>query len=202
MTPSWTVAPALRLGAGMHGTVSLPNVGSPLDGPRTLVFRSTRPVYALFDTRRLEDAYGLAVAIAAARTVHFADGFMDPERTAPNVLEEDLVIFNPATLTAELPDQDATVSIIFRYVDGHVLTLQRTVFAGAALWLSIAELPEVIAEARDNGRYFYSIEVSSDVPIVAQMFHTDVELGMNAGSGGFSTLGMQLGPLTFLGMGG
>lgn len=186
-----TLAPNAR-GRITIDAATLPQVPS-----LTAVVRSTQPVYTATKFVRVEDSYAAGVAVSAGTNFHFAEGFTDPSRTAPNQLEESLTIFNPYGAAFDLAQTQANVTFTFRYTDGASFTINRTVEGGSGLNLRVSSLQEVIDQANIHGRYFYSIEVSSSLPIVAQFMHTDRSLGseQNAG-GGFSTLGTSYGTLT------
>ncbi len=169
-------------------------------GPYTLVYRCATPIHGGFSMERTEDRYGTQMATSAGMEYHFAEGFTDPSRTAPNVLEEFVTIFNPNAASFGTTDADATINLTFRYSDGTMFTIQRAVAAGTAEHIEISGLQEVINQAEMNQRYFYSIEVTSDVPVIAQMLHTDATLGEeDRATGGFSTLGTLFGSRVRLG---
>jgi hypothetical protein len=164
------------------------------DGPYTLVYRCATPIHGSFSSERTEDRYGTQMATSAGMEYHFAEGFTDPSRTARNVLEEYVTIFNPNAASFGTTPADATITFTFRYTDGTMFTIQRAVAAGTAEHVEISALQEVINQAEMNQRYFYSIEVASDVPVIAQMLHTDATLGEEGrAAGGFSTLGTLFG---------
>jgi cyclophilin family peptidyl-prolyl cis-trans isomerase len=185
-TPAFTFTAALTVAAGQAGTFeqALPQ-GT--DDTFALVYRASSAVHASYSVRRSEGTYGGAVPTIAATQHHFADGFTDPSRSAPNVLEDVLHVYNPGA--------DASVRISIRFNDGFVLELDRTIAAGTLDRLEISRLPEVIEQATENQRYFYACEVLSDVPVVAQMLHVDVSLGSNTHlfGGGFIVSGVLAG---------
>lgn len=160
----------------------------------SIAYSASAPVYAEYEVRRSEGNYGGAVPISAANDYHFAEGFTDPSRAEPNVLEESLHLFNRNGPAFGVPEADADVRITFRFTDGFELSIDRAVAAGTLMRVSISSLDEILAQGVEHGRYFYSVEVESDVPIVAQMLHTDVSLGTSGlGGGGFILPGTTFG---------
>lgn len=160
------------------------------------VYRSTLAVHSSYSFIRNEDSYSTPVGTHAGADFHFAEGFTDPARTSSHELEETLTIFNPFGTVFDLATEDASITLTFRYADGHTFSINRTVEGGTGLNINISELQEVIDQAVLNNRYFYSIEVSSDLPVIAQLMHTDISLGLiSHAGGGFSSLGASLGTL-------
>jgi cyclophilin family peptidyl-prolyl cis-trans isomerase len=169
------------------------------DDVYSLVYTATNPVHASYSLRRSEASYGGAVPVLAANLHRFAEGFTDPSRAAPNVLEDSLYIFNPMAPGFGVPASDAAIHITIRFTDGFELEIDRVAAAGTLLRVGISTLDELIEQATENGRYFYSIEVASDVPVVAQMLHTDTSLGFVAlRGGGFALSGAVAGTTTRL----
>lgn len=191
-TPSLSFPAAIVLAAGGAGRFE---IELPDDlGPASAVYTSNGPVHASFLVRRPESGYGGKVPIIAGESVHFAEGFVDPDRVSPHELEEAIHLFNPFGSALGIEAQDATVQITFRYADGFEMTIERVVAGGTMSRVAISSLPEVIEQAEANDRFYYSIEVSSVLPILAQMLHIDVRLGtmMDIG-GGFISAGSSLG---------
>lgn len=161
------------------------------------VIRSTEAVFSSQWYKRIEDSYAAGVAVTAGTTFHFAEGFIDPSRTGANALQESLTIFNPMGTAFGVADQAAALTITFRFIDGTSISIERSVGGGTGLNLQLSLLPELIEEANEREHYFYSMEVSSDVPIIAQFMHTDAMLGLSIGAGGgFSSYGTTTGSLT------
>lgn len=169
------------------------------DVPLTVVYRSSEAIHAISEVARAEDRYRTQMAVEAGQQYHFAEGFTDPSRTARNVLEEYIYVFNPNSTTFGVADQMATLSITFRYTDGTTFSIPLTVAAGTTEHLELSALQELIDQADLHDRYFYSVQVSSDVPIIAQMLHVDATLGdPDRATGGFTTLGTVFGARTRL----
>ncbi|MGE3107746.1 MAG: hypothetical protein AB7G11_12150 [Phycisphaerales bacterium] len=167
----------------------------------TLVYNASGPVHVSYFGRRFEQIGG-AVPVLAGTEQHFAEGFSDPSRTqGTNAnLFESLHLFNPFGEPLGIPSQTADIRITFRYTDGFELSLERTVGGGVASWLNVGDLPEIRQQAEENRRFYYSIRVQSDVPIVAQLHHLDqgTNPANSAFGGAFVLPGFALGPTTRL----
>lgn len=196
-SPFMSFPDALVVGAGRHAGTGweLPQI--PADR-FTLVYSSSEAVFASYSMVRAEAVYGGGVPVTAATIILFAEGFLDPGRAAPNVLEETIAIYNPHGPRLGVPERDAEVTITFRFADGFELTLDRTIGGGEMDRVEVSRLPELIEQAEMFGRFYYSIELRSNVPIVAQMLHTDLSLGFGGQAqpgGGFVYGGTVLGGL-------
>lgn len=184
----------INVDGGTYVAIEFPTLEDQPSGPFTLVYRSDVPIYAAVEMMRTEDRYHTQMATSAGTEYHFAEGFTDPSRTERNVLEEYITVFNPNSAAFGTSEMDATVTFTFRYTDGTTFSINRNVAAGANEHVAISDLQEVIDQANLHDRFFYSIEVSSDVPIIAQMIHTDATLGeAGRATGGFATLGTIFG---------
>jgi hypothetical protein len=161
------------------------------------VYRSDVPIYASFEVTRSEGGYGGPVPVVAGTDFHFADGFTDPSRTQSNSLEELVHIFNPNAASFGRTAADANVTLTFRFTDGFTMTVNRTVASGTMARIDVTALPELIEQATMHHRFYYAVELSSDVSVIAQMLHTDVTLGgsgLARMGGGFITDGGFLTP--------
>lgn len=137
------------------------------------------------------DGVSHPVATTASTDLLFAEGFMDPARAGDDVIET-LSLYNPNSLFFTGQDSDAEVAIQFLYGDGFVVTINRTIAGGARLDLDLHTLQEVLDQGNNNQRFFYSIRVTADLPMIAQFWHFDLTLGNLQPSGGFGTLGSPL----------
>lgn len=195
-TPEFTFLNALTIDGGRRGTFSnlLPTgVGDVF----TLVYRSDAPIFGSFEVVRSEGGYGGSVPVAAGTDFHYADGFIDPSRTQSNSLEEIVHIFNPNATSFGRDEQLAQVLFTVRYTDGFTLSFPQTMDAGGMLSFNITSIPSLIDQARLHQRYYFALEITSDVPIIAQMLHTDVTLGGSGSTrmgGGFITDGSFFSP--------
>ena len=135
------------------------------------------------------DAISNPFAYSASTTWRFAEGFMDPARAGVDVFET-ISVYNPNSFFFTGQNSAVLVTFNFRYADGHTVTETREVGAGRRLDLDLHNLRSILDEGNNNQRFFYSIEVVSDLPIIAQMWHFDLTLGDRQPSGGFATLGM------------
>ncbi len=139
-----------------------------------------------------EDIVANPIATSAATNNLFSEGFMDAARAGDDLFET-ISVFNPNAALFGLTDQDANVTFRFLYNDGTIVNVNRTVPAGKPVDLVLDELEEVLDQGPSFGRYYYSIEVVSDIPVIAQMHHYDLTLGSLQPSGGFGVLGLQSG---------
>jgi hypothetical protein len=87
----------------------------------------------------------------------------------------------------------ANVTFTFFYTDGFSFDHSVAIGGGRRLDLDLHTFQAILDQGTMNNRFFYSIRVSSNVPIIAQMFHYDLTLGGLQASGGFSTLGTLTG---------
>lgn len=157
----------------------------------SVVYVSDAPIHSSYSFIRPDDSHAAPVALGVANRYDFGEGFTDPSRTALYSLEESVSIFNPFGAAQGFAPQDANVTLTFRYSDGFSFTLNRMIAGGTGDRIQVSSLQEIIDQAEQNGRYFYSIEVASDVGIVAQMMHVD-RMGSSSGGGGFTAGGTIL----------
>jgi cyclophilin family peptidyl-prolyl cis-trans isomerase len=135
-------------------------------------------------------------AYTAATSHLFAEGFMNGAR-ANNDLFETISLYNPNSADFSAPAVQASVTVRFLFNDGFVLAQDYTVDAGRRLDLPLTTNAGLLAQNASN-RFFYSIEVVSDVPILASMSHYDLSLGGVQPSGGDIFLGTQRGTVVAL----
>lgn len=151
-------------------------------------------LYAAASYTAMGDVVSTPLAINTARTWSFGEGFMDPARAGVNVFET-ISLYNPNSVFFTGANTTANVTINFIYGDGFVLTQNATIGGGARLDLLIDENQGVLDQGTNNGRFYYSIQIVSDVPLISQMFHYDLTLGGLQASGGFTTLGTPSGTI-------
>src|SRR5262249_22808914 len=92
----------------------------------------------------------------------------------------------------------ANITLNFIYTDGFVLQQNETISGGGRFELNVDQFQPVLDQGNNEHRFFYSVRITSDVPIISQMFHYDLTLGGAQASGGFSTLGLPSGTVTRL----
>ncbi|MBC7770929.1 MAG: peptidylprolyl isomerase [Pyrinomonadaceae bacterium] len=156
------------------------------------------PLYAHSSLTAQGDVASTALAVRAATTWSFGEGFMDPARAGVNVFEN-ISLYNPnSTFFTGGANVTANVTINYIYNDGFVLSQSATVTGGGRFQVNIEDYQPVLDRGTINNRFFYSIQVISDVPIIAQMFHYDLTLGGAQPSGGFTTLGTPGGTIVAL----
>lgn len=153
---------------------------------------SSTPVYAHASVVALGDAVSNPFATNVANAFLFAEGFMDPGRAGDSVLET-ISVYNPNSVFFTGQNTTANITFQFMYGDGFVVTHTAQVLGGARLDLTLDEFQPILTQGTQNGRFFYSIRVSSDIPMMAEMLHYDLTLGGLQASGGFSTLGTPQG---------
>lgn len=136
-------------------------------------------------------------AYTAATHHDFGEGFMNGARAGTTLFEE-VGLFNPnGTFFSASQAQSTTVTLRFLFSDGFVLTKDYTLAADGFKFVDLTTLPELLAQNANN-RYYFSLDVVSDIPIVAQMRHYDTSLGGLQASGGDSTIGTQRGQVVGL----
>lgn len=149
-------------------------------------------VYAHAATLQRTDEVANPIAAYATTQTIFAEGFMIPFRAGIDVFE-DLVVYNPNVFGSNRIATKVTVRLL--YSDGFVLSRTIDIPGGGFYHLALHEDQEILDNNRDNQRFFFSIDVQSELPVVSQFFHYDLTLGANLPSGGFSTLGTPLAEL-------
>ncbi len=154
-------------------------------------------IYAASAVTALQDVASTPLAILAATQWHFGEGFMDPARASVNVFET-FSLYNPNSVFFTGTNTTANVTINFLYGDGFVLSQAATITGGGRFEMNVDETQAVLDQGTNNGRFFYSVQIVSDVPIIAQMFHYDLTLGGLQASGGFTSLGTPDGTITRL----
>ncbi len=149
-------------------------------------------IYAQAEHNQGDDLVGYPSATRLAKNIHFAEGFMNPNRAGADVLET-LSVFYPNQVSAS----SANIDIIIRYNTGDMATLSSfTLTPGQRTDLDIHSIAAVTDGSLGGGagpNFFYSLEVVSDQFITAQFWHFDLTLGALQPSGGFGTLGTLFG---------
>jgi cyclophilin family peptidyl-prolyl cis-trans isomerase len=190
----------LIMAAGTRTVFDLSTIPEANDGRRyTIRYTSgSTPMYAHARNVQFGDEVRYPAALSAATRWSYAEGFMDPSRAGTDVLET-LSFFNPNTEAMGRTNADAHVTVRFLYTDGTVVTENRTVASAGRVDLDIHDLDSILGQGRQNSRFYYSIDVSSDVPITSQFWHHDLTLGGLQPSGGFGELGAPGGTIVRLG---
>jgi cyclophilin family peptidyl-prolyl cis-trans isomerase len=192
VTPSQLLLPTNRRGSFDTSTVAA------LAGKSYTVRYSSGAAKVFAESAHTEHGDELANPFAynAATRTDFAEGFMDPARAGDDLFET-ISVYNPQIEGLGGTGETANITVRFLYTDGFVVTKTLTVDAGKRADLDVHTLTEVLAQGA-NSRFFFSVEVVSDLPIVAMMRHFDLTLGDLQPSGGFSTLGTQRGTIVAL----
>lgn len=154
-------------------------------------YAASAPVYGSTVANRPEwqsETVAMPLQRAPSPRLVLAEGFMDPARAGIDVYE------SVGVLVAETAGGDpAAVSVRFRFTDGTSIEDVRTLPQGAFLLLNLHQYEPLLEQGRRFGRYFYSIEIESSVPVYAGMTHADTTLGTGtAGGGVIGTLAAEL----------
>ncbi len=149
------------------------------------------------DSMEIDDRIGTSVPTSAAEGFLFAEGFMDPARAGDDLFET-VSIFNPNfAFFGGAAEQTAAISVRFFFADGFEVVETFNVEPGKRVDIHVHTLDSILNRTRSDptlpSEYFYSVEVTSNVPIVAQMSHYDLTLGDLQPSGGFLTVGTPIG---------
>ncbi|MBL8765210.1 MAG: peptidylprolyl isomerase [Phycisphaerae bacterium] len=170
-----------------RGGLDLSTIPQLADGTRVSIrYESNAKIYA--DTIHYEnqDGLGTFVPTTAAKSWHFADGFMDNARAGTNVIET-VSVFNP------FQSKSLDVVFTFRYTDGFTLTRTVALAGQDRFDFDLHTYQPILDQGAKNKRFYYSIEVSAASEFVAMMRHTDI-----TGGGGFATIGSPFGTTTAL----
>lgn len=154
-------------------------------------------IYAHSSLSASGDEASTPFAIQTATTWAFGEGFMDPSRAGINIFEN-VSLYNPNSFFFTGSNTTANVTINYIYNDGFVLSQAASITGGGRFQVNIDDYQPVLDQGTNFNRFFYSIQVISNIPIIAQMFHYDLTLGGAQPSGGFTTLGTPGGTITRL----
>ncbi len=197
-SPDYTITTVgLAVLAQSRSTFTLPDVAD-LQGKHFAVLYSTN-TNVFISTLHVEhgDVASNAFAYTAATHHDFGEGFMNGARAGTSLFEE-IGLFNPnGTFFNASQPQTANVTIRFLFSDGFVMTKDITLDADGFKFVDLTTLPELLAQNANN-RYYFSLDIVSDVPIVAAMRHYDTTLGTSQPAGGGSSLGTQRGQIVGL----
>jgi cyclophilin family peptidyl-prolyl cis-trans isomerase len=196
-SPDFTITSAPTLiPAGARASFQLPDADALRNKSYSLIYTSgSAPVYASVVHIEHGDVASNAFAYTAATVHDFAEGFMDSARAGHDVFET-LAFYNPGSFFGNNQGA-ASVTVRFLFTDGFVLTQDVALAADGRSQLDLHTFQPLLAQ-NANGRFYYSLQVVSDVPIVAMMRHYDLTLGDLQPSGGDSTIGTQRGTVTTL----
>ena len=184
-----------------RSSFTMPDVAA-LRGKSFSLLYSSGSANVFLSTRHVEhgDVATNAFAYSAATHHDFSEGFTNAGRAGVDLFEQ-VAVFNPnGTFFGASQPQAANVTIRFLFTDGFVLAQDFVIASDGNLILDLTTFAPLLAQNANN-RYFYSMDVSSDVPVVAMMRHYDTSLGGVQPSGGDSSIGTQRGqvvPLTGL----
>jgi cyclophilin family peptidyl-prolyl cis-trans isomerase len=195
--------PSLLLGVNRRASFDPSTVGALAGKSYTVRYSSgSSRVYAEAIHRERGDEVASPLAYTAATRHDFAEGFMDPARAGNDVFET-LSIYNPQITVLGGSGLAANITVRFLYTSpgtdpAVIVSKTYSVNAGRRVDIDVHTLQEILDQGTNNNRFFYSIEVISDTPVVAQFRHYDLTLGNLQPSGGFATLGSQRGTVVAL----
>lgn len=197
-SPDFTITSAPTIiQPGSRSSFTLPDVPALQGKYFSILYSSSQPIIASTLHVEHEDLAANPFSYSAALHHDFAEGFMDGSRAGTDLFEN-LAIYNPnGSFFGASQPQPANVTVRFMFSDGFVLARDFVVLADANLFIDLTTYAPLLAQNANN-RYFYSIDVVSDVPVVAMMRHYDTSLGGLQPSGGDSTNGTQRGQVTAL----
>lgn len=203
-SPDVSVTPTnLMLGVNRRASFDPSTVGALAGKSYTLRYSSgSSRVYAEAIHRERGDEVASPLAYTAATRHDFAEGFMDPARAGDDLFET-LTIYNPQIAALGGSGLAANITVRFLFTSpgsdaAVVVNKTYTVNAGRRVDIDVHTLQEILDQGTNNNRFFYSMEVISDTPVVAQFRHYDLTLGNLQPSGGFATLGSQRGTIVAL----
>ncbi len=202
-TPDFTITPsALLIQPMTRSSFVLPDVPA-LQGKRYTVLYSAGAQRVYVSTRHVEnnDIATNPFSYTAATRHDFAEGFMNQQRAGVDLFEQ-IAVYNPGQFFGVTDTAAANVTVRFLYTDGFVIARDFQIARDRTLFIDLADPNDPTSIAlraqNANNRFFFSVEVVSDVGVVAQFRHYDLTLGNLQPSGGDSTIGTQRGTVTIL----
>lgn len=142
-----------------------------------LTITSTVPISGVSLESQNGDINGIAIQNNAAATWFFGDAFMNTAEAGLRYFET-LSLYNPTS-------ESIAVNVRLAFLDGSTIDTVRQVGAGGFNILRLDAFAPLLAR---EGLNFYSIQVSSGLPIIASLTHYDLVLG-----GGWTNAGAPLG---------
>jgi cyclophilin family peptidyl-prolyl cis-trans isomerase len=176
-TPDFPYTPFNNiLGAGRRVTYDLGSLPELRGKSYSIRYtNNTSPIYASVLNAQFSDLAANPFAIAAATIHDFAEGFLDVNRN-PSTLSERFAIYNPNELLIGGTALPANISFSLNYTDGSRITRSYAIPAGGRVEIDPVTFPEMIAK-NQAGLFFFSVNVTSDVPVIAMGNHYDTQLG-------------------------
>lgn len=169
----------LSIAPGAHVVLTGAAIGLAADQPAGIRYTSSVPISVASSELERGEADASIGSGRAGTALFFGDGFMN-STLAGSLYFETLAFFNP-TSTATV----VTVKLLFTGISDFI-EVGVNVNARSFARLNLHELPQLV-QGRP-GLSYYSVQASSDVPILATMTHFDLFL-----RGGFTTEGVPLG---------
>lgn len=189
---SWSPA-ALNLQGGGRASYTIEDVEALRSRSFTLLFSSDgEGVFASTSHVEHGDVAASPFTFAAATRHGFGEGFMNVQRAGVDLFEK-LAVYNPnGSMLFSGTRQPALVTLRFLFTDGTVLSTQFPIESDESLIIDLTTFAPLLAQNANN-RYYYSLEVLSDVAVVAGMSHYDTSLGGLQPSGGDQSNGTTQG---------
>lgn len=175
--PLPSVQVSREIGAGQTIVLRANDLSLAADLAAGLTIESTMPLAGVALERQNGDANAIATQNTAASTWFFGDAFLNSEEAGLTYFET-LSFFNPTS-------ESIAVEITLFFNDGTTENTVRQVGAGSFNNLRLDAFPPVIDRQMLN---FFSIQVSSNLPIIASLTHYDLML-----DGGWTNAGSPLG---------
>lgn len=202
-TPDFTITPsALLIQPNTRATFTLPDVGS-LQGKRYTILYSAGAQRVYVSTRHVEhnDIATNAFSYTAATRHDFAEGFINGQRAGVDLFEQ-IAIYNPGQFFGISDTSPANVTVRFLFSDGFVVARDFQIARDRTQFIDLADANDPTSIAlraqNANNRFYYSVEIVSDLGVVAQFRHYDTTLGNLQPSGGDSSIGTQRGTIVTL----
>jgi cyclophilin family peptidyl-prolyl cis-trans isomerase len=194
-SPDYTITTVgLVVMPNSRSNFTLPDVPDLQGKHFAVIYSSAANVNVYISTLHVEhgDVASNPFSYTAATHHDFGEGFMNGARAGTTLFEE-IGLYNPnGTFFNASQPQMANITLRFLFNDGFVMTKDYAVGPDGFQFVDLTTLPELLAQ-NANGRFFFSLDVVADVPIVAMMRHYDTSLGGLQPSGGDSTIGTQRG---------
>ncbi|MCC6320808.1 MAG: peptidylprolyl isomerase [Phycisphaerales bacterium] len=191
-SPDFTWNPAaLMLNAGGRASYTIEDFTELRGKSFTLLYSSAgQSVFATTLHVEHDDVATSAFAYSASTRHGFGEGFMNAQRAGADLFEK-LAIYNPngSTLFSGTA-QPSLVTVRFLFTDGTSISDQFLIDSDENLILDLTTYTPLLQQSA-NSRYYYSIDITADVAVVAGMSHYDTSLGGLQPSGGGLTNGAE-----------
>lgn len=184
-SPDFTWSPAaLVLSGGGRASYTIEDLDALRGRTFTLLYSSSgASVFASALHVEHDDVAASPFAYSGATRYGFGEGFMNADRAGDDLFEK-LAIYNPnGSPLFSGTAQPAVVTVRFLFTDGNVLSRQFPIDSDQNLIIDLTTFSPLLEQSAHN-RYYYSIDIVSDIAVVAGMSHYDTSLGGLQPSGG------------------